>query len=62
VSTLFKYNGTPLNFRSRYNVAPTQDVPVVRNRAEEGARHIDGEPERRIWTCHEEPRLRKVAM
>jgi putative SOS response-associated peptidase YedK len=28
---LFKYTGPPLNLPARYNVAPSQDVPVVRN-------------------------------
>jgi putative SOS response-associated peptidase YedK len=27
---LFGYNGPPMDFEPRYNVAPTQDVPVVR--------------------------------
>jgi putative SOS response-associated peptidase YedK len=27
---LFGYNGPPMDFAPRYNVAPTQDVPVVR--------------------------------
>jgi putative SOS response-associated peptidase YedK len=27
---LFGYNGPPMDFAARYNVAPTQDVPVVR--------------------------------
>ena len=33
---LFKYTGPPLNLRPRYNVAPTDDVPVVRNRKDGG--------------------------
>ncbi len=37
--SLFGYNGPPLDFKPRYNVAPTQSVPVVRlNR--EGQRAI----------------------
>lgn len=33
---LFKYEGPPLNLRANYNVAPTHDVPIVRNAAAGG--------------------------
>lgn len=33
---LFNYTGPPLNLRPRYNVAPTDDVPVVRNSKDGG--------------------------
>lgn len=35
---IFKYSGPPLNLPARYNVAPSQDVPVVRNRKDGGGR------------------------
>jgi putative SOS response-associated peptidase YedK len=33
-------NQTPLNLRPRYNIAPTQDVPVVRYAREDGGREL----------------------
>ena len=33
---LFKYTSPPLNLRPNYNVAPTQDVPIVRNSSNGG--------------------------
>lgn len=36
---LFKYTGPPLNLPARYNVAPSQSVPVVRA-AENGGREL----------------------
>lgn len=37
---LFKYTSPPLNLRPNYNVAPTDSVPIVRNRAEGGGREM----------------------
>jgi putative SOS response-associated peptidase YedK len=37
---LFKYTSPPLNLRPNYNVAPTHDVPIVRNRADGGGREM----------------------
>jgi putative SOS response-associated peptidase YedK len=36
VRAIFGYTSPPLNLRPNYNVAPTHDVPVVRNREGEG--------------------------
>src|ERR1041385_2448501 len=39
VRALFKYTGPPLNLQPSYNVAPTNDVPVVRV-AKNGGREL----------------------
>lgn len=40
VRAVFGYTSPPLNLRPNYNVAPTHDVPVVRNREGGGGREM----------------------